>query len=53
MSDKQENRKVFIENVVNKLVRVEVDINERINREMIDSTIRNEIERSGMSIDYF
>lgn len=52
-TDKQENRKVFIENVVNKLVRVEVDINERINREMVDSTIKNELDRSGINIEYF
>lgn len=53
VSDKLLNRKVFVENVVNKLVRVEVDIKDRINLEMIDTTIRNELERNKVDLTYY
>jgi len=52
-SEKFTNRKVFVENVVNKLIRVETDIKDRINLEQVDSTLRNELKRNSINLKYF
>ena len=43
---------VFVENIVNKLIRVESTIDERISREQLDSLVRLEFKKKGITIPY-
>jgi two-component system phosphate regulon sensor histidine kinase PhoR len=49
LDDKLMNRTVFVENIVNKLVRIELPIEERIPQEVLDTIIKNEFRRLGIT----
>ena len=52
LSKRLTERTVFIENIVNKLIRVESTIDERISQEQLDSLIRQEFRKKGIAIPY-
>lgn len=49
---KHEQRTVFVENVVNRMVRVELPFEERISQAAIDSIIREELAHRGITAHY-
>jgi two-component system, OmpR family, phosphate regulon sensor histidine kinase PhoR len=46
------NKTVFIENIVDKMIRIELPIEERIPREVLDTIIRNEFSKLGVRAKY-
>lgn len=46
------NKKIFVESIVDKLIRVELPIRERITRDQLDSIIHTELERKGITARY-
>ncbi len=46
------NKTVFVENIVDKLVRIDLPIEERIPRDVLDTIIQNEFSRLGISTQY-
>ncbi len=51
-NEKLNNRTVFVENVVNKLIQIDVDIEDRINKETVEQIIRNSFLDLGIDIGY-
>ncbi len=51
-NEKLNNRTVFVENVVNKLIQIDVDIEDRINKETVEQIIRNSFHELGIDIGY-
>ena len=52
LSKRITQKTVFVENIVNKLIRVESTIDERISREQLDSLVRLEFRKKGITIPY-
>jgi signal transduction histidine kinase len=51
-NEKLNNRTVFVENVVNKLIQIDVEIEDRIDKETIEQIIKNTFQELGIDIDY-
>ncbi|MFC2151388.1 hypothetical protein ACFLSE_02580, partial [Bacteroidota bacterium] len=51
-NEKLNNRTVFVENVVNKLIQIDVDIEDRIEKETIEQIINNSFNSLGINIGY-
>ena len=51
-NEKLNNRTVFVENVVNKLIQIDVDIEDRIDKKTIEQIIKNTFLELGIDIDY-
>jgi len=51
-NEKLNNRTVFVENIVNKLIQVDVDIKERIDKETLEAIIERNFNYLGINIDY-
>jgi len=51
-NEKLNNRTVFVENVVNKLIQIDVDIEDRIEKETVEQIIKNTFEELGINIGY-
>ena len=49
-NEKLNNRTVFVENVVNKLIQIDVDIEDRIDKETIDQIINNAFQELGIDM---
>jgi two-component system phosphate regulon sensor histidine kinase PhoR len=49
LDEKLMNRTVFVENIVDKLVRIELPIEERIPKEVLDTIVKNEFKRLGIT----
>ncbi len=45
-------KKVFVENIVNKLVQVDVGLENRLNKEALDETLQDELAENGINLDY-
>lgn len=45
-------KKVFVENIVNKLVQVDVGIEKRVDKSMIDSLLNQQLKESGVDLNY-
>jgi signal transduction histidine kinase len=52
LTEKLSNRTVFVENVVNKLIQIDVDIEDRIDKETIETIIKNTFTELGIDIGY-
>jgi two-component system, OmpR family, phosphate regulon sensor histidine kinase PhoR len=46
------NKTIFVENIVDKLVRIDLSIEERLPQEVLDTIIKNELNRYGISTRY-
>ena len=44
--------KVFVENIVNKLVQIDVDIEKRVDKDMIDSLLAQQLKENDVNLDY-
>lgn len=51
-NEKLKNRTVFVENVVNKLIQIDVDIEDRIDKETIEQILNNTFLELGIDIGY-
>lgn len=51
-NEKLNNRTVFVENIVNKLIQVDVDIKERIDQETLEGIINRNFNHLGINIPY-
>ncbi|MCK5171301.1 MAG: hypothetical protein KAQ75_15595, partial [Bacteroidales bacterium] len=51
-NEKLNNRTVFVENVVNKLIQIDVDIEDRIDKETIEQIVNNTFLELGIDIGY-
>ncbi|MDI3526984.1 MAG: two-component system, OmpR family, phosphate regulon sensor histidine kinase PhoR [Tenuifilum sp.] len=51
-SDKLLNKTVFVENIVDRMIRVELPLQERISKEQLDSIIQRELKRKGINASY-
>jgi signal transduction histidine kinase len=45
-------KRVFVENIVNKLIQVDVGIEKRIDKMMIDTILNQELKEKGIKLDY-
>ncbi|HUW05264.1 MAG TPA: HAMP domain-containing sensor histidine kinase [Williamwhitmania sp.] len=52
LSSRLTQKTVFVENIVNKLIRVESTIQERVSKQLLDSLLRVELLRKGVDIPY-
>lgn len=52
LDTKYENKTVFVESVIDKLIRIEIPFEERISQNMLDSIIRQELTRKGISTNF-
>jgi len=50
--EKLTNKRVFVENIVNKLIQVDIDLVERIDLETLDTIIHRELIARGIDLDY-
>lgn len=51
-NEKLNNRTVFVENVVNKLIQIDVELEDRIDKETIEQIINNTFQNLGIDIGY-
>ena len=52
VNDKLLKKTVFVENIVDRMIRVELPLNERISQEQLDSIIHRELVRKGIDARY-
>ena len=52
LDEKFLNKTVFIENTVDKMIRIEMPIEERIPQEVLDTIVRNEFKKLGITATY-
>ena len=52
LSNRLTQKTVFVENIVNKLIRVESTIQERVSQVLLDSLLRTELMKKGVDIPY-
>lgn len=52
LDEKFINRTVFVENIIDKMIRVELPIEERIPREVLDTIVKNEFTKLGIKTKY-
>jgi len=52
LSNRLTQKTVFVENIVNKLIRVESTIQERVSQELLDSLLYHELLKKGVNIPY-
>lgn len=52
VNDKLLKKTVFVENIVDRMIRVELPLNERITQEQLDSIIHRELYRKGINARY-
>lgn len=45
-------KRVFVENIVNKLIQVDVGIENRLNKELVDSLLTDELREKGIGLDF-
>ena len=51
-NEKLNNRTVFVENVVNKLIQIDVELEDRINKETIEQILKKTFNSLGIDINY-
>jgi len=45
-------KKVFVENIVNKLIQIDVGIDKRVNKKMVDTLLSQNFKENGVKLDY-
>lgn len=51
-NEKLNNKTVFVENVVNKLIQIDIDLEDRIDKETIEQIINNVFQDLGIDLEY-
>ncbi|MFP4619963.1 MAG: sensor histidine kinase [Bacteroidales bacterium] len=46
------DKRVFVENIVNRLIHVDIDIEDRIDRRTLDTILQEELREKGVKLDY-
>lgn len=50
--EKLTNKRIFVENIVNKMIQVDIDLTERIDLETLDTIIRRELKAHDIDLNY-
>lgn len=51
-NEKVDNRKVFVENVVNKLIQIDVELEDRLEQDIVEDIMQRTFSSLGIDIDY-